>query len=777
MRYFPDSQTGLSAQQIHIRHQENLLNHDSTVHTKSIRAIVISNLCTLFNLINAILAAAVFSVGSYKNMLFLGVVISNLAIGIIQEIRAKRTIDKLSLLHATKAAVIRNGQTQHIPIEQIVLDDVLFFHNGNQVMVDCILLEGQCQVNESFITGESDPIYKEAGDTLLAGSFITSGQCYARADRISEDTYISSISKEAKYYKRVKSDIMQTINRIIATISALIVPVGLILFYNQWNIPGQTYQEAVVQTVAALVGMIPEGLVLLTSTVLAVGVVRLSKHQVMVQELYCIEALARVDTLCLDKTGTITEGSLFVTDLIPLEGANEGIIVQALNGLTSTLNDHNATFLALQEAYHAHSSWLAVECHPFSSQTKRSAVTFEQHGTYLLGAAEFILPQLSSTIRQQIKKYSQNHRVLLLAHSPSPLQNNCVPAETKPVALILLKDKIRATAPKTLAYFAAQGVDIKVISGDSIHTVAGVAKDAGVHNWDKAIDMTNVLTEEALKSAAAEYTIFGRVSPTQKKQLVLALKEQGRTVAMTGDGVNDVLALKESDCSIAMASGSDAARNVAQLVLLDSNFDALPKIVAEGRRSINNLQRSSSLFLVKTIYATLLSILFLFIKLPYPFIPIQLTLISCVTIGIPSFILALEPNENRIEGRFLLNILSKALPGGLTIVCNLILILLFAQHFGFQEDEISTLSLLLSGFVGFLVLYRIGSPLTLARRLLFMVLIAMFALSLLFFPALFAIVPLSLPATIFFAVFLPIDYCLFQIIFQFVNQSLAKKNQ
>ena len=777
MRYTADAKLGLTAEQVHLREQEGLFNYDTTVPTKSIGTIVRENICTLFNLINAILALAIISVGSYKNMLFMGVVLSNLCIGIIQEIRAKRTIDKLSLLHAAKATVIRDGQQLELPLQKIVLDDVLLLQNGNQAPVDCVILEGQCEVDESFLTGESDAVYKKAGDTILSGSIIISGTCRARADKIAEDTYISSISKEAKYYKKTKSEIMQTLNRIIGVISLIIVPVGFILLYNQLQLDGNTYTEAVVQTVAALIGMIPEGLVLLTSTVLAVSVVRLARQQVMVQDLYCIESLARVDTLCLDKTGTLTQGNLLVSGMEPLNTHPVQMSV-ILHNFTAALEDNNATFWALRQTYPPQLDWTIQETFPFSSKYKWSAATFQERGTYILGAAEFVYPHSDHTFQQKLAELAEEHRVLLLAWTEQPVTAGHLPADVTPVGFVLLKDQLRTAARQTLEYFNQQDVDIKVISGDSAHTVAGIAREAGVPNWQNYLDMTTVQSAEQLQQAAQQYTVFGRVTPEQKKQLVQALQQTGHTVAMTGDGVNDVMALKQSDCSIAMAAGTDAARNVSQLVLLESNFDSLPQILGEGRRSINNIQRSASLFLVKTIYATLFALIFLFVQLPYPFIPIQLTLISCVTIGIPSFLLALEPNNERVQGRFLLNILSKALPGGLTIVANLILILLFSLYFHFTPEEISTLCVFLTGFTGFLVLRRICLPFNRNRLIMYVLLVAAFIAAVILLPGLFSIVLLKPGAFAFMLCFLPLDYLLFRSIFKAVQKKTdAIKNK
>ena len=769
LHYTADPQQGLTTEQVRQRQAQNLINHDATVPTKSIGAIIRENLCTLFNLINAVLAFAVFSVGSYKNMLFMGVVLCNLFIGIVQEIRAKCTVDRLSLLHTAKAVVIRQGQQQEIPVQQIVLDDILLLQNGNQAAVDCLVLTGHCEVDESFITGESEPVYKQSGDMILSGSFIVSGTCRACAESIGNDTYISSISREAKHYKKTKSEIMQTLNRIIGVISLIIIPVGMILLHNQLRIPGTTYAEAIVQTVAALIGMIPEGLILLTSTVLAVSVVRLARQQVMVQDLYCIESLARVDTICLDKTGTLTQGDLSLTgvELLQEEGHPLAAI---LHNFTAALEDNNATFAALRRAYPPKEQWQAIATYPFSSLHKWSAVTFSQKGTYILGATEFICPDMPPSLQEKLQHLSQTNRVLLLAWTDQPVQLGILPPQITPVGFILLQDNLRTAVQQTLEYFTKQDINLKVISGDNAYTVSNIAHQAGVPNWQNYIDMTTIQTQQQLKEAAENYTMFGRVTPEQKKQLIQALQQNGHTVAMTGDGVNDVLALRQSDCSIAMAAGTDAARNVSQLVLLDSNFDALPHVLGEGRRSINNIQRSASLFLVKTIYATFFALIFLFVQLPYPFIPIQLTLISCLTIGIPSFLLALEPNHDRVQGKFLKNILSKSLPGGLTIVINLILILFCAQYFQFTAEEISTLCVILTGFTGFLVLYRICLPFHRSRFAMYVMLITLFIFAILLLPDLFAITPLSHAALCFMLCFFPLDYFIFYKIFRLIQK-------
>lgn len=651
---------GLTKEEVEERIKENKVNYDTSLPTKSIKTIVRENIFTLFNLINILLGVAVFCVGSYKNLLFLIVIFCNTAISIIQEINSKKAVDKLSILAQAKVNCIRDGEKQEIGINSIVLDDLLMLETGNQIVADSIILEGEVEVNESFITGESDVIYKRKGDTLLSGSFVVSGKCKAEVIHIGDENYTSKISSGAKYVKKVNSEIMKALNGIIKIVSIAIVPIGILLFFNQLGLTENSFKNAVVNTVAAIIGMIPEGLVLLTSTVLAVSVIRLSKRKVLVQELYCIETLARVDTLCLDKTGTITEGTMEVNDIIEITKSKEEL-EEILSEISSASDDNNSTIEAIRAKYKNKQKWKVINKIPFSSQKKWSGVCFKDKGSYIIGAPEFVLREKYDEYKERIEKYSNDYRVIIVANSEGDFIEKELPDKLEVLGFVLISDVIRKEASKTLKYFKEQGVNIKIISGDNPITVSKIAKRAGVENSEKYINMQEIKTKEQLEKAAKEYTIFGRVTPVQKKELVQALKKEGHTVAMTGDGVNDVLALKEADCSIAMASGSDATRNVAELVLLDSNFASMPEIVLEGRRTINNIERSATLFLVKTIYASILAIIFLFVNMPYPFMPIQLTLISTVTIGIPSFVLALEPNKERIKGKFLRNVISRAL--------------------------------------------------------------------------------------------------------------------
>ena len=721
-RFNPNIDTGLTDEQINSRIEEKLVNYDSSVPTKSFKQIIFDNFFTLFNFLNLFLGIAIFLVGSYKNMLFLGIMIINTAISTFQEIHSKKIVDKLAIMAQSKVKVIRNGQEKEIPINDLVLDDIVVFNTGSQIPTDCIILKGNVLSNESFITGEPDSITKVEGEMLLSGSYIVGGKCYARVEHIGEENYTAKISSGAKYVKKINSEIMKSLNKIIKWLTFAIIPIGALLFWNQINLDGATLNDAVVQSVAAVIGMIPEGLVLLTSTVLAVSVIRLSKSKVLVQELYCIETLARVDTLCLDKTGTLTEGRMEVNDLIGVN--NKPIDKDITNILANIANyseDENPTMQAIKDKFLSEltEKFDVTEKVAFSSKTKWSGITFTDKGTYILGAPEFILRDNFKNYENYIKKYTENYRVLVIAHSKNNFKNDKnstelvfmqkeLPEEIEPIGFILISDIIRKEASKTLEYFKNQDVDIKIISGDNPITVSKIAKQVGVTNADKYIDMSTLKTEEEIEESALNYTIFGRVSPTQKKDLVTALQKHGKTVAMTGDGVNDVLALKTADCSIAMANGSDATKNVSQLILLDSNFASMPKVVGEGRRTINNIERSASLFLVKTIYSSILALLFLFLSQGYPFEPIHLSLISVVTIGIPSFMLALEPNNDRIHGNFLKNIISKAIPTALTTIIS-ILVIAFALKLGYiPESAYSTLCVIATGISGFSLLFTLS---------------------------------------------------------------------
>ncbi len=734
-----DSKKGLSYEQVKQRQTEGKINYDTTLPTKSIKKILYDNFFTLFNVINLILGIAIFSVGSYKNMLFLGIIIINTTISTLQEIHSKRVIDKLAIMASNKAKVIREGKKQEISIYELVLDDIIELSTGSQIATDSIILEGEVQVNESCITGEPDCIDKKQGDNILSGSYVTSGKCIARVEHIGEENYTAKISSGAKYIKKINSEIMKSLNQIIKFLTFAIIPIGIALFYTQLQIEDTTYKQAVVKSVAGIIGMIPEGLVLLTSTVLAVSIIRLSKTKVLVQELYCIETLARVDTLCLDKTGTLTEGCMEVKDFLPVNKTKAEMKNIMIN-IAMASEDENATIEAIRNYFtKPESLWTAKKKVAFSSQTKWSGITFEEKGTFILGAPEIVLKEAYPQNKEVMDKYIKDYRVLVITHSPETLNGKELPENMELIGYIFLLDKIRKEAKQTLKYFEKQGVDIKIISGDNPVTVSKIAKQVGVKNYQKYIDMTTVKSREEMQKVVKTYTIFGRVSPTQKKELVEALQEEGRTVAMTGDGVNDVLALKTADCSIAMANGSDATKSISQLILLDSNFASMPKVVAEGRRTINNIERSATLFLVKTIYSGLLAVMFLILGEAYPFVPIQMSLIGTITIGLPSFLLALEPNRERIQGNFLKNVIVKAMPVGLTVVLNIFVLAMLNKMEMISEEQYSTLCVIGTGVCGILLLFTLTKarksensklPVSLFRLSLAIIITALFILGL-----------------------------------------------
>lgn len=717
-RFDVSPRRGLDSAQVQQRIEQGLFNKESKLPTKSVKKIIRDNVLTLFNIINFILAIAVLLVGSPKSALFLGVVFSNLAIGTIQELRAKKAVDELAIISASKVKCLRDGKFMDMMIEEIVLDDIILLENGNQVPADCILIEGQCSANESLLTGESNSIEKKEGDTLLSGSFIVSGTALAKVDKVGDDNYASSIFKSAKYVKKVNSEIMSSLNKVIKVITIIILPVSVLLLMSQLSVDGTSFQQGVVNTVAGIVGMIPEGLMLLTSTVLAVSVIRLSRYKVLVQELYCIETLARVDVLCLDKTGTITDGSMELENIVNLGESTPDDVKNALCAITATLKDNNQTITAVRNKFGEGTDWKATVMLPFSSERKYSGASFEGVGTYLMGAPDFIMGNVPQDLQKELDKYTES-RVLLLAHSDLQISDSRAPQNMKPVALLVISDKVRDTAPETLDYFEKQGVSLKIISGDNVKTVSNVAKQAGFTDYDNYIDATLLKNYDELREASKNYNIFGRVTPVQKRDLILALKESGHTVAMTGDGVNDVLALKESDCSVAMASGSDAARNVSEIVLLNDDFASMPKVVAEGRRSINNIQRSSTLFLSKTIYATILAVLFVFLNFTYPFEPIQLSLISTFTIGIPSFILALEPNHDRVKGSFFKKVIGRSLPTALSVVMGIVAVVVMTYFMDLSQAQASTLATIVTAFTSLLLIYRVSKPFNKLRIALF----------------------------------------------------------
>ena len=703
-RFKPDINNGLTKKQVDSRFKDNLYNIDTTVTTKPTKDIIKDNVFTIFNIVNFFLACMVLTTGSFKNLLFMGGIICNTIISIFQELRSKKVLDKLQVVNESKVCTIRDGKEEKLSINSIVLDDVIKLELGNQIVVDSIILDGEVEVNESFITGEADTVYKKKGDMLLSGSFIVSGNCYAKVEHVGMDNYTAKISANTKKIKNNSSEIMRSLNKIITTVSFLIIPLGILLYFKQLSLPGNTTNEAILNTVAALIGMIPEGLVLLTSTVLAVGVIRLAQRKVLVQDLYCIEALARVDTICLDKTGTITEGIMEVVDVVDLD--KEFDSNEILANINYQLNENNPTGIALNNKFGKKNNFKLKKKIPFSSAKKYSGCEFE-NGKFLVGAPEFILGDKIKKYKKELDKYIKEYRVIALVK------------DDKIISLLLLQDIVRKEAKATLDFFKSQGVKVKIISGDNPNTVYNIALKAGLDKNSKMIDARELTTDEEVFENIENYDVFGRVSPEQKRKFILALQRHGHSVAMTGDGVNDVLALKEADCSVAMASGTDAAKNVSQLVLLDSNFASMPYIVDEGRRSVNNIQRSASLFLVKTIYASVLSFIFIFLNSPYPFIPIQLTLTSVLTVGIPSVILGLEPNHNIIKGKFLHNVLVKAVPFSISIIVGVLLVNLFGNVFDLARVQVSTLTAVVTTFNCFILLYKVCIPFNLLHKVLF----------------------------------------------------------
>lgn len=728
--------TGLTDEQVNERIEQGKVNADENPNTRTYKQIVRENTLTFFNFLNLVLLILVLMVGSYKNAFFVGIIIINTLIGIAQEIRAKKTIDKLAILTAKKSIVIREGKKWTVPTEDLVLDDLVCLKTGDQVPADAKVLEGSVEVNESLLTGESDNLPKNVGDELFSGSFVTSGEACCQIIHVGKDNYAAQITSEAKEFKRHNSELKNSLNAILKVISIIIVPLGALLFYKQYYVVGNTFKDSIVSMVAGVLGMIPEGLVLLTSVALTLGALVLANKKTLVQELYCIETLARVDTLCLDKTGTITEGTMCVervepwseasenkdTDEIPTEDEDEPDLHEIENmmaNLMYVLKDQNATIDALRKRFPAKSSMTLEHIIPFSSDRKYSGAVFEDNGTYLMGAAQFLFPEGREDILDVCQNYAEEGlRVLVLAHSTQMAEGTELPENLEPAALLLLTDVIREEASDTLQFFDSQEVDLKVISGDDPVTVSAIAKRAGLKNAENYVDATTLETEEQLEEAVAKYSVFGRVTPQQKKEMVQALQKQGHTVAMTGDGVNDVLALKEADCSIAMAQGSDAAKNIANVVLLDSNFASMPHIVNQGRRVVNNIRTAASMFLIKTMFSVMLSLLTIFFGKAYPFEPIQMSLISACAVGIPTFLLAQENNYDKIDHTFLRHVFLNAFPAALTITSCVFAVMLVCQNVYHSNDMLSTACVLVTGWNYMAALKTVYAPLNTYRKVI-----------------------------------------------------------
>ena len=742
--------TGLTNEQVQERIAEGKVNANENPNTRTYKQIIRENTLTFFNFLNLVLLVLVLFVRSYKNSMFMGIILINTVIGIIQEVRAKKTIDKLAILTESKTVVLREGKKWNISTEKLVIDDLIFLKIGDQVPADVKILEGSVEVNESLLTGESDNLAKNPGDELFSGSFVTSGEACCQVIHVGKDNYASQITSEAKEFKRHNSELRNSLNAILKVISIIIVPLGAMLFYKQYYIVGDTLKDSVVNMVAAVLGMIPEGLVLLTSVALTLGSMVLATKKTLVQELYCIETLARVDTLCLDKTGTITEGTMKVEDVQLYESGQDSgektidtdaeteagsdsmedatseadkkklqEMEHIMENLMSVLHDQNATADALRKRFPAKSDLKLVHAIPFSSDRKYSGAVFEEKGTYLIGAAQFLFPEGNEELLAHCSTYAEEgFRILILAHSDEETESTKLPAGLEPVGLFLITDVIREEAPDTLAFFDSQGVDLKVISGDDPVTVSAIAKKAGLKNADHYIDATTITTPEEMQRAVAECSVFGRVTPQQKKQMVQALQAQKHTVAMTGDGVNDVLALKEADCSIAMAAGSDAAKNIANVVLLDSNFGAMPHIVNQGRRVVNNIRSAASMLLIKTIFSVLLSLITIFFGDAYPFEPIQMSLISACAVGIPTFLLTQENNYDKIDHTFLRHVFMNAFPAAVTITGCVFTIMLVCQNVYHSNTMLNTACVLVTGWNYMAALRTVYSPLNTYRKVI-----------------------------------------------------------
>lgn len=735
--------TGLTQAQVKERMEKGWSNAPVDSPSKTTKEIIISNVFTYFNLIFLVIAVLLLLVGAFRDLTFLPVIICNTLIGIIQEIRSKKVLDKLSVLNAPKATVVREGKLQTIPAEKAVLDDVVKFQAGNQICADATVIDGEVQVNESLLTGESDEITKKPGDTLMSGSFVVSGSCFGRLEQVGADSYISKLTLEAKATKEgEQSEMIRSLDKLVQIVGFLIIPIGIVLFGQQYLLGDSSIKTSMQAMVAAIIGMIPEGLYLLASVALVVSVMRLATKKVLVHDMKCIETLARVNVLCVDKTGTITENTMKVHDVVSLEPYEKEELPplkELLGDFAHAMSKDNITMAAMQEYFTQGSGQVATSVTSFSSAFKYSSVTF--HTTsYVLGAPEFVLRDDYEIYKETIESYgSEGYRVLVFGRYEGTPDGKALTEAVVPYGLVLLANPIRKEAWETFQYFADQGVDIKVISGDNPVTVSKVASQAGIANADNYIDASQLKTPDDIKRAVLKYTVFGRVTPDQKRQFVRALKEAGKTVAMTGDGVNDVLALKDADCSIAMASGSDAAAQASQLVLLESNFSCMPSVVLEGRRVVNNIERSASLFLVKNIFSFLLSLFSMAFMITYPLEPSQISMVTMFTIGIPAFLLAMEPNKKMIEGHFLTNVLLKALPAGLTDVLIVGFLTVFGQTFGMSNEEISTAATLLLAIVGLMILFKISKPMNVFRWIVWSAMVAGLLFCVIFLKNLFGI--------------------------------------
>ena len=756
-RYNPEYKTGLTSQQVQEHRLHGWTNKGVEPPSKTTKEIVHENVFTYFNLIFVVLAVLLCLVGSFRDLTFLPVIIANTLIGIIQEIRAKQVLDKLTMLNAPRASVVRDGKRTVINAEDLVVDDIVIFKAGDQVCADAEVSAGEVQVNESLLTGEADEITKRKGDKLMSGSFIVSGQCHARLDKVGEDSYISKLTLQAKAMQsKEQSEMIRSLDKLVKCVGVAIIPIGIVLFSQAFFIQHDGFRESVTSMIAAVIGMIPEGLYLLASVALAVSSIRLAQKKVLLHDMKCIETLARVDVLCVDKTGTITENTMKVQKLIKTDEYDEkekGGLSLLVGDFAAAMTNDNITMAALKEYFTKASGKKVLSKTGFSSATKYSSVTFED-GAYVLGAPEFVLKEKYDDYAEEITEYaSTGSRVLAFGIYDGEVDGKPLTHGILPFGFVLLANPIREAAKETFEYFAEQGVEVKVISGDNPVTVSNVAKQAGIKNADRYVDASEFEDEQSMRKALLNNTVFGRVTPSQKRKFVRILKEAGHTVAMTGDGVNDVLALKDADCSIAMASGSDAAAQASQLVLLESDFSCMPEVVLEGRRVVNNIQRSASLFLVKNIFSFLLSVASVVFMFTYPLEPSQVSLISMFTIGVPAFFLALEPNKNMIKGHFLTNVLLKALPAALTDALAVAALVIFGRTFDVSSTDISTAATMLLAIVGFMILYKISAPMNKIRFSIVSGCIAGLLFCSIFLKDLFAITSMTKECIMLFVVF------------------------
>lgn len=747
--------TGLTQEQVDERTLQGLVNKTETKTSKSYAKILLSNIFTFFNIICLACAIALWCVGSWSDTIFMLIVVANTLISIIQEIKAKKTIDKLTLTNSNFTKVLRDGEQIEIYKNEVVVDDLLILASGMQIASDSILVEGTVEVNESLLTGESRPIRKNVGDTLMAGSFVSSGTCKAQVEKVGSANYVEKLSGKAKKYSKPKSELLSSLNFIIRLIGIIIVPLGILMFFNNHKVYNGDLYPTITKTAGSIIGMIPAGMFLLTSVALAVSVVRLAKKRTLVQELYCIEMLARVDVLCLDKTGTLTDGSMKVREMINISKNkyDDKDVNKIIASIVGAFHEANHTAIALK-SFFGKGSLTAEKSIPFSSERKFMGCTFNKLGSFKIGAYEYVTNSISAELKRNAEDYaSKGLRVLLLAES----DKNFSSENATPIAFILLEDNIRKDAQNTIQWFKDNSVDIKVISGDNPVTVSEVARRVGIDSYDNYISLHGMSKQEVIE-IADKYTIFGRVTPEQKATLVKALKAKGKTVAMTGDGVNDILALKEADCSVAIAAGSDAARSVSHLVLLDSNFSSMPSVVAEGRRVVNNIQKSSSLFLMKTLFTIIVSIMVLILGKSYPFSPVQFMVLEYFVIGLPSFFLALQPNHNIIKGKFINNLLKNALPAGLTLVLNAVAIYLYQHFFGISNATLGTMASIAITCTGLIVLFNLCRPFNIMRGILIFTMSALALAIMVFLPNLLGYVELTMTQLLFTIIIVETSY-------------------